>query len=47
VTDDGKRDRFEAWLDKHNHLMELLRAITSFLAAATGVLVFLRVFGFI
>lgn len=27
------RGRFERWLDKHNHKMELLRTISSFSAA--------------
>jgi len=27
------RGRFERWLDKHNHKMELLRTISSFTAA--------------
>jgi hypothetical protein len=42
-----KRDKFELWLDKHNHEMELLRTVASTLAAIMGVLVFLKVFGII
>ena len=39
-----KRGRFELWLDKHNHKMELMRTAFSFLAAVTGSLVFLKMF---
>ena len=37
------RGRFERWLDRHNHKMELLRTISSFSAALFSgiVLVFL------
>lgn len=41
------RGRFERWLDKHNHKMELLRTLTSAIAAVAGVAVFLKVFGVI
>jgi hypothetical protein len=41
------KSRFERWLDYHNHEMELMRTITSAIAAIMGVLVFLRVFGLI
>tara|TARA_Y100001951_G_C11180433_1_gene205627 strand:+ start:72 stop:212 length:141 start_codon:yes stop_codon:yes gene_type:complete len=44
---DKNRGGFEKWLDKHNHKMELMRTLFSFLAAATGSLVFLKVFGII
>lgn len=44
---DKRRDKFELWLDKHNHEMELLRTAISALAAIMGVLVFLKVFGII
>ncbi len=30
---DDSRGRFEVWLDRHNHKMELMRTLTSFLAA--------------
>jgi hypothetical protein len=39
-----RRGFFEKWLDRHNHKMELMRTMFSFLAAATGSLVFLKVF---
>lgn len=42
-----KGDYLELWLDKHNHLMALLRTVTSLVAAVTGILVFLKVFGLI
>lgn len=41
------RGKLEHWLDKHNHKMELLRTVTSALAALTGVFIFLKVFDFI
>jgi hypothetical protein len=41
------RGGLENWLDKHNHKMELLRTVTSTLAALTGVLIFVKVFGLI
>ena len=37
---------FERWLDKHNHKMELLRTLSSFLAALFSALVLLKLFGF-
>ena len=42
-----KRGRFEEWLDRHNHKMELLRTFGSVLGALTGVCIFLKVFGMI
>lgn len=42
-----KRGGWEQWLDRHNHKMELARTIGSILAALTGVMVFLKIFGFI
>lgn len=41
-----KRGGFERWLDLHNHKMELMRTSFSFVAAITGILVLLKVFGF-
>lgn len=41
------KDRLERWLGRHNREMELLRTICSFVAAGTGILVFLKVFGLI
>ena len=42
-----RRGKFEKWLDKHNHEMELMRTITSTIGAIMGILVFLKVFGLI
>lgn len=39
------RGRFECWLDRHNHKMELLRTFTSAAAAIASLAVFLKVFG--
>tara|TARA_B100001750_G_C15508862_1_gene602272 strand:- start:1901 stop:2050 length:150 start_codon:yes stop_codon:yes gene_type:complete len=46
MDDNGESERgaFETWLDEHNHKMELLRTITSAVAAIAGVAVFLKVF---
>jgi hypothetical protein len=42
-----KRGQIEIWLDKHNHKMELMRTMFSFIAAITGIFVFLKVFNVI
>jgi len=42
-----EKTRLELWLDRHNHTMELLRTLFGFIAAATGTVVFLKIFGFI
>lgn len=41
----GERDKIEAWLDKHNHLMELIRTVTSGLGAVFSFIVLLKIFG--
>lgn len=38
------KSKLEVWLDRHNHTMELMRTIFGFVAAATGTVVFLRIF---
>tara|TARA_B110000902_G_scaffold207010_1_gene235903 strand:- start:190 stop:426 length:237 start_codon:yes stop_codon:yes gene_type:complete len=39
------RGRFERWLDKHNHKMELLRTVSSFSAALfSGIVLVYLVF---
>ena len=42
-----RKTRLELWLDKHNHTMELLRTLFGLIAAATGTVVFLKIFGMI
>jgi hypothetical protein len=42
-----KRGDVEVWLDEHNHKMEFLRTIFSLIAATTGIVIFLKVFGII
>ena len=42
-----RRGRFELWLDKHNHEMELLRTLTSAIGAIASVIILLKVFGLI
>jgi len=39
------RDRFELWIDLHNHKFELVRTIASLLAFIIQTLTLLRVFG--
>ena len=43
----NKRGKIEVWLDEHNHKMEFLRTIFSLIAATTGIVIFLKVFGII
>jgi|TARA_R110000824_G_scaffold8760_4_gene39891 hypothetical protein len=38
------RGRFEQWLDKHNHVMALLRTVSSFMAAIFSGMVLYLVF---
>jgi len=39
----SKRDRFEKWLDRHNHKMELMRTLTSLVAAVSSTVVLLYI----
>jgi len=41
------RNIFELWLDKHNHLMELIRTISGLTAALMSSIVALKIFGVI
>ena len=36
------RDSIEIWVDRHNHKLELLRTLTSFIAAAASSIVLLK-----
>lgn len=46
LADKGKlRDRFELWVDQHNHKFELVRTLTSVLGLIVSSIVLLRVFG--
>jgi hypothetical protein len=38
------RDHMEIWVDQHNHKLELLRTITSFIAATCSSIVLLKLF---
>jgi len=38
------RDYMEIWVDQHNHKLELLRTITSFIAAVCSSIVLLKLF---
>ena len=42
--DSGDRDKLERIIDKHNHKLEVIRTVCSFIAAVTSALVFLRIF---
>ncbi len=35
----SERGRFERWLDRHNHKMELMRTLTSLIAAVSSTVV--------
>ena len=41
------KDKYELWIDRHNHKLELVRTLSGLIAASTGIFVFLRVFGII
>ena len=41
------KSNIEKWFDNHNHTMEFLRTLFGFIAAVTGIFVFLKVFGLI
>lgn len=43
----SERGKVENWLDRHHHFMAALRTIMSITAAATGVLIFCKVFGLV
>ncbi len=38
------RNRFELWLDRHNHLMELIRTLSGITAALMSSIVALKIF---
>lgn len=38
------RDKIEIWVDKHNHKMELIRTITSFIGIIMSGIIMLKVF---
>ena len=42
-----KRDKFELWLDKHNHKLELLRTIGNLVGGIAGALAILRIMNLI
>jgi hypothetical protein len=39
------RDSIEIWVDRHNHKLELMRTLTSFIAALCSSIVLLKLFG--
>lgn len=45
LEEEGRlRDLVEIWVDRHNHKLELLRTLTSFIAAICSSLVLLKIF---
>ena len=45
LKEEGRmRDLVEIWVDHHNHKLELLRTITSFIAAICSSVVLLKLF---
>ena len=48
LREEGRlRDHMEIWVDQHNHKLELLRTITSLIAAACSSVVLLKLFHFL
>ena len=41
------RDRFEIWVDRHNHKMELIRTLAGLMSLVVSSVVMLKVFGLI
>jgi len=41
------KDKYELWIDRHNHKLEFIRTISGLIAALTGICIFLKVFGLI
>ena len=41
------RDRLEAWINLHNHKLELIRTIGNVISGIGGALAILRIFGII
>jgi len=41
------RDRFELWVCRHNHKMELVRTLTSVMGLVVSSIVMMKVFGII
>lgn len=41
------RDKFELWLNLHNHKLELIRTIGNVISGIGGMLAILRIFGII
>jgi len=41
------RDPFEIWVDHHNHKLEVIRTISSFIGMIASCIVMLKVFGII
>lgn len=45
LEEEGRlRDLVEIWVDRHNHKLELLRTLTSFIAAICSSIVLLKLF---
>ena len=42
-----KRCKFELWVDKYNHILELVRTVFNLFAFGATLLVLLRVYGVI
>jgi len=39
------RDKFEIWIDKHNHKLELVRTIGNTIAGIAGAIAILKIIG--
>ena len=45
INERRKRDKFECWLDRHNHKFEFIRTIGSVIAGIAGGIAILKVLG--
>ncbi|MDP6790256.1 MAG: hypothetical protein QF845_06990 [Candidatus Marinimicrobia bacterium] len=41
----NKRNKFELWLDRHNHTMELMRTLIAFVVLAMQIIILMKIAG--
>jgi len=39
------RNKFELWLDRHNHTMELMRTLIAFVVLAMQIIILMKIAG--
>ena len=47
IRGQAPRDKFERWLDRHNHEMEFMRTFFGLLTIGLQVVILLKIFNFI